>query len=156
MAARKCEFCGDRLPADARPNRKYCSDDCRRGRTKTPSADELGPVTAGTEEAIAEAIKEKRLGAIDAGAIAAIRVLARKIDTETTMREYCLAYADEQKGGARPKPPPMDGVSIPTYLNYCVQLGLVPGGRKGLPGPKEAGGGRKLGGHLAAVEKPTA
>lgn len=156
---RRCEFCGDTLPADARPNRKFCDDDCRKSRTRAPEPETtLGEISAGTETAIAEAYKEKRLGPMDAGAVAAIRVLARKIDEAEARWRYCLEFAQwaKENGATPPKPPPMDTVSMPVYLNYCNALGLAPAGRAGLPGPKEAGRASKLGGHLSAVKKPGA
>lgn len=132
MPRRKCAFCGDQLPADARSNRKFCDDDCKRGRTKAPdAAADLGPVAAATEEAIAEGKATKRIGPLDAGAVAALRVLARKVDLDL----------------------PSDNVSLPTYLSYCKALGLIPAARAE-GGPKGDGGGRKLGGHLAAVPRP--
>lgn len=160
MAKRRCEFCTAALPAGARSNKRYCDEDCRRGRTKAPPAEvvEVGLIAAGTEESIEQATKEKRLGPIDAGAVAALRVLARKIDEEQARWDYCLKYAEwaVANGERPPKPPPIDNVSWAVYLNYCQALGLVPAGRKGLPGPKEEGSGRKLGGHLSAVKKPGA
>lgn len=157
---RRCEFCTADLPADSRPNKRYCDDDCRRGRTRAPEPEvaEIGEITAGTEKAIAKATEEKRLGPMDAGAVAAIRVLARKIDESEARWDYCLRYAEwaVENGAPPPKPPPMDNVSIPVYLNYCNALGLAPAGRAGLPGPKEAGRATKLGGHLSAVRKPGA
>lgn len=159
--ARRCEFCSAPLPKDARPNRKFCGDDCRKGRLPKPAAAELdvevGAVLAATETAIAAAEKEKRLTAFDAGALATIRVLARKIDEEQDRWDYCLSWNDEQPEGSRPKPPAMDNVSIPTYLRYCESLGLTPAGRGRIPGASKGGtGGNRLGSHLAAVRKPQA
>lgn len=168
MARRTCGFCKAPLPADARPNRKYCDDDCKRGRppraTEPAAGDdvddvddvELGEVARGTETAIAQARTDKRITALDGGTVAAIRVLARKIDEEQARWDYCLAFADWHAGDkVPPKPPTVDNVSIPTYLRYAESLGLTPAGRGRIPGaPKEGGAGGKLGGHLSAVKKP--
>lgn len=160
---RRCEFCGTALPKDARANRKFCDDDCRRGRVPRPVAlpdpeVKLRPVLAATEEAIAEAKQKKRIGVMDAGALAAIRVLARKIDEEQDRWDYCMEWAEYGRGGEDPppKPPPMDNVSIPIYLKFCESLGLTPAGRGRIPGgtPKEAGGGSTLGNLSEGVPRP--
>lgn len=155
-SARRCEFCRSALPKDARANRRYCSDDCRKGRTRKPERAEpereLGPVAAGLEVAIAEATQGTRLTKADAGAVAAARVLARRIDEEAERWDYCLAWAaDAARQGERPKPPPADNVSLSAFLNYCSALGLTPAARKATPDQKGAGRGRKLDRHLAAV-----
>lgn len=162
-AKRRCAFCDAALPKDARPNRKFCDEDCRRGRVRPtllpdPKV-ELGPVQAATEEAIDKAKQEKRIGVMDAGALAAIRVLARKIDEEQERWDYCLEWAEYGRGeggGPPPKPPAMDNVSIPTYLRYCESLGLTPAGRGRIPGgtPREAGGGGKLGNLTGSIPRP--
>lgn len=132
--ARRCEFCTKPLPKDARPNRKFCDDDCRRGRSKaTAEVVELrGEVLTALEQSIAEAKRTKRLDDLDASAVAAARVLARKIDQEQDRWEFCMAWQSEERaeGRARPKPPPIDNVSLPTYLRYLESLGLTPSGRK--------------------------
>lgn len=162
MARRTCAFCKTALPSDSRPNRKYCDDDCRRGRAPRAAApdavDELGPVARGTEDAITKAKTEKRIGDLDGGTVAAIRVLARKIDEEQARWDYCLAFTEWHAGDkVPPKPPTVDNVSIPTYLRYAESLGLTPAGRGRIPGaPKEGGSVSKLGGHLNAVKKPGA
>lgn len=162
MADRRwCEFCGDDLPEGARPNRKYCDDDCRKGRPKNPTPDEVedfGEVRTATEEAIAKAKEERRLGALDAGAVAAIRVVARKIDEEQARWDYALEWAQLNPGAAGgPKPPSHDNVSISAYLKYCESLGLTPAGRGRIADgkPSEAGGtGGTLHQLADAVPKP--
>lgn len=69
----------------------------------------------------------------DKGAVAALKFLARKIDTEDQMRDLVL----ERAGEDNVKPPPLDNVSIPTYLKYCEALGLTPAAR-GAAGSKAA------------------
>lgn len=61
----------------------------------------------------------------DKGAIAALKFLARKIDTEDHLRDLVL----ERAGEDNVKPPPLDNVSIPTFLKYCEALGLTPAAR---------------------------
>lgn len=143
---RRCEFCKSKLPDGARTNQKFCDADCRRGRTKTPTVEEiaeLGSLTEATEKAIAEAKSKSLLGPLDGGAVAAIRVLARKIDDEAIRWDYCVEWAQHnpgEKGG--PKPPTTDNVSLPTYLRYCESLGLTPAGRGRIAGaqPKDGDG----------------
>lgn len=84
-----------------------------------------------TEAALSAA---SHLTALDKGAVAALRVLARKIDTESELRELALEHAAERKE----KPPPVDNVSIPTYLKFCESLGLTPAGRARLTQKKPA------------------
>lgn len=145
---RKCAFCKTPLPADAHRARKYCDDYCRRGKPRPVEPVEeqlLGDVQAATEEAIDAA---DHLTKKDAGAIAALRYLARKIDTESALREMALQYADEHET----KPPPVDNVSVPTYLKYCESLGLTPAGRaKLVEKAGEASGGSQGSGTLSGI-----
>lgn len=148
-ARRRCAFCSKPLPKNARPNRKFCDADCRAGRTAEPAV-ELGPVAAETERSIAAA--GDILTDHDKGAVATLRFLARKIDTEAELRDLALKAASED--GA--KPPPVDNVSIPTYLKFCESLGLTPAGRAKLAAAKKPEGGKsgsKLG-RLSSVPKP--
>lgn len=92
-------------------------------------------ISDATERAIAAA--SSHLTDMDAGALEALRALARKIDTEQALRDLALESAEENKS----KPPAVDNVSIPTYLKYCESLGLTPVGRKTL-GEKKATGGK--------------
>lgn len=130
---------------------------------------ELGEVEGALEEAIVQAREEKRIGVMDAGALAAVRVLARKIDEEQARWDYCFEWAERWTEWSRaegdlddgpppqpPKPPPMDNVSLPTFLRYCESLGLTPAGRGRIPGgpAKEGGGGGKLSGLVGGIPRP--
>ena len=95
----------------------------------------MDDVVTATEQSIAAAT---HLTPLDDGALAALRVLAFKIDTEYLLREKALEYAE----AAGEKPPPADNVSIPTYLKYCESLGLTPAGRAKLKPAKETEGGK--------------
>lgn len=179
MAKRRCEFCDEPLPKDARANQKFCDADCRRGRLRSEpdeaevEGDEIlvGEVEAGLDEALKEA--GDAIGPLDAGTVAAARVLARKIDEEQARWEYCLEWAelwvawlreveadpdyDEPPPKSPPKPPPADNVSISVFLKYADALGLTPAARAAVPGkPKgeEGGGGSKLEGLQGGVRKP--
>lgn len=77
----------------------------------------------------------------DAGAVEALRALARKIDAWDVIVQWALEDAEQTKG-ARPAVPQNDNVSISAYLKYCDQLGLSPVGRKAL-GVKDGGGSGK-------------
>jgi len=79
---------------------------------------------------------------LDAGAVEAMRALARKIDAW----DVIVQWAAEDASEGRPLVPANDNVSISAYLKYCDQLGLSPAGRKLLDLKKE----RALG-KLAAV-----
>lgn len=94
----------------------------------------IGPLERATNAAVRSAA---HLTDADKGAIAALKYLARKIDTEDELRE--LALDAQVEDGDRSKPPPLDNVSVPTYLRYCVALGLTPGGRGRLPEKKPEG-----------------
>lgn len=100
-----------------------------------------GPVdmVAATEKSLDAA--KSVLTDMDAGAVEALRALARKIDAWDQIVEWALDDADETKGG-RPTVPQNDNVSISAYLKYCDQLGLTPTGRKAL-GVKDGGEGGK-------------
>jgi hypothetical protein len=104
-------------------------------------------VVDATERAIAAAT---HLTPMDDGAVETLRTLARKIDTEQTLRDLALDYAEEHGQ----KPPSVDNVSIPTYLKYCESLGLTPAGRERFTKKDSEGAGGKLG-KLKAVPKPT-
>lgn len=100
-----------------------------------------GPVNmvAATEKSIEAGAAH--LTDADAGAIEALRALARKIDAWDVIVEWALDDAALTKG-ARPAVPQNDNVSISAYLKYCDQLGLSPVGRKAL-GVKDGGAGGK-------------
>ena len=90
------------------------------------SADGLDLVEQ-TEVAIAAA---SHLTDMDAGAVEALRALARKIQAWDVIVEWALDDAAES--GSRPSVPQNDNVSLSAYLKYCDQLGLSPAGRKSL------------------------
>jgi hypothetical protein len=94
-------------------------------------------ITEATERAIRAA---SHLTDMDAGAVETLRYLARKIETESELREIALRYAEEYDQ----KPPHVDNVSVPTYLKYCDALGLTPAARlRFVDGkPKEGPGGK--------------
>jgi hypothetical protein len=78
-----------------------------------------------TETAIAAA---GHLTDMDAGAVEALRALARKIQAWDQIVQFAL----DDAGGDRPSVPQNDNVSLSAYLKYCDQLGLSPAGRKSL------------------------
>lgn len=69
----------------------------------------------------------------DAGAIAAARALAAKIDAWDLIVDWALE--DVAESGARPKVPAHDNASLPSYLKYLEALQLVPPVAKAKPGP---------------------
>jgi hypothetical protein len=96
-----------------------------------------GSLAEETDRAIAAA----DLSDSDAGAVEAIRILARKIDAEAELREAYIAW-QRDRGEERPKPLQLDNVSIPAYLKYAESLGLTPAGRSRLiEKRKETAGG---------------
>lgn len=101
----------------------------------------MGDVREALDEAVAAA---KHLGPLDAGAIAAARALADKIDAWDVIVEWALDDANQEGDGARPKVPANDNTSLPTFLRYCDSLGLTPAGRTKLEPAKEDGAGGKL------------
>lgn len=97
---------------------------------RKPKAVAPQSISESTERAIAAA---DHLTDMDAGAVETLRYLAVKIDTEERLRERALEYAAAHDE----KPPPLDNVTIPTYLKYCLALGLVPESRSKLDGGKQ-------------------
>ena len=97
--------------------------------------DELDLINA-TEKSIVAA----RLGDIDAGAVEALRALARKIQAWDQIVEFALDDATQSE--SRPSVPQNDNVSLSAYLKYCDQLGLSPAGRKSLDLKTEKAGGK--------------
>lgn len=77
----------------------------------------------------------------DAGAVQAMRELARKIDAWDVVVGFALEDIEGVKG-ARPAVPQNDNVSLSAYLKYCDQLGLTPAGRKTLDMKKASGVGK--------------
>ena len=112
--------------------------------------DEFGdlgtPVLDATEAAIAAA---SHLTLMDAGAIEALRALARKIDAWDQIVAWAVEDAGEREG-ARPLVPANDNVSIPSYLKFCESLGLTPAGRVRLA-DKASGPAARAGSKLASV-----
>ncbi|MBT1630441.1 terminase small subunit [Curtobacterium flaccumfaciens] len=80
-----------------------------------------------TEKAFAAA---SHLTDADAGSMAALLALARKIDAWDVIVGW--AFEDASEDESRPKIPSNDNVSIATYLKGCEQLGLTPSGRAAL------------------------
>lgn len=98
-------------------------------------------VLAETNRSIDHAITGKTLDADKhAGPIAALRVLARRIDEGDALMAIMLRLSRD----AKVKPPAIDNVSIPTYLKYCEAMGLTPAAEKPEPAKPEgsAGGGK--------------
>ncbi|TFD58044.1 hypothetical protein E3T43_07295 [Cryobacterium sp. Hh7] len=75
-------------------------------------------------------IEAAGLKPIDAGAVEALRALARKIQAWDVIVEFALDDAAQSE--SRPSVPQNDNVSISAYLKYCDQLGFTPAGRKAL------------------------
>ena len=88
-----------------------------------------------------DSISAGQFTAVDAGALEALRALARKIQAWDVIVEFALDDATQSE--SRPSVPQNDNVSLSAYLKYCDQLGLTPAGRKALD-MKKAGPGGKL------------
>ena len=88
-----------------------------------------------------DSISAGQFTAVDAGALEALRALARKIQAWDVIVEFALDDAPQSM--SRPSVPQNDNVSLSAYLKYCDQLGLTPAGRKALD-MKKAGPGGKL------------
>lgn len=136
MTERECAHCGDQFTARHRDHR-YCSRACRR--SPKQAAPHLGGVVTATEKAIKAA---KHLTDMDLGAVAALRVLARKLD----------ALDSEDVTSLEDLKAKFDNVTLPTYLKYCESLGLTPAGRSRVPQKKEAASGTL--GKLRSVPRP--
>src|SRR5690349_7475146 len=108
----------------------------------------MGELADATEAAIAAA---SHLTDEDAGAVEALRSLARKIDVWDVIVEWANDEAADLD--ARPRVPQNDNVSLPTYLKFCESLGLTPAGRTKLAEKKPEAKGGKLRG-LSSVPKP--
>lgn len=90
-------------------------------------------VQEATERSIAAAA---HLTELDAGAVAALRALANKIDHWDDVVD--AAYGQNEDGKL---PVPMhDNTSIPTFLKYCETLRLTPASRGVTVGESEAKG----------------
>lgn len=132
MTDRQCELCGTSF-TPAHKAHRFCSTQHRRhaAREKRKVRPRFGEVAAATEKAIKAAT---HLTDMDLGAVAALRVLAVKIDgiaseTVTTLDEFKARF---------------DNVTLPTYLKYCEALGLTPSGRGGVKSEKGGRGGKLL------------
>lgn len=66
----------------------------------------------------------------DAGAVAALCALARKIDAWDEIVDLAMEQAAESE--RKPTVPAHDNTSLPTFLRYCESLGLTPGTRRAL------------------------
>jgi len=86
------------------------------------------PVLDATVASVEDARSRGQLNASDAGAVAALLALARKIDAQDEYFEALTESAAENNS----RPPSVDNVSLPTYLKYCDSLGLTPSGRERL------------------------
>jgi hypothetical protein len=85
-------------------------------------------VAAFIVETVSEALERslrnaKHLRARDAGAVAAARALAKKIDAWDVIVGWALEDAVDKKG--RPAVPQNDNVSIASFLKYLDALGLI-------------------------------
>lgn len=104
----------------------------------------MGDVRAAFDEAVAAA---SHLTKMDAGAVAAARALADKIDAWDVIVQWAL---DDAGDDGRPSVPANDNVALPTFLKYAESLGLTPAGRlKAVAPKKEEDAGGKLGKLLA-------
>jgi hypothetical protein len=104
-------------------------------------------IATATDRAIEAAT---HLTVMDQGAVETLRFLAKKIDTEETLRDMALEWAAEDE---KRRPPSVDNVSIPTYLKFCESLGLTPAGRVRLDGEKKGNAGGKLA-SLSPIKRP--
>jgi hypothetical protein len=95
----------------------------------------MGAVVDATGVSVAAAGHLDREGK-DAGAIAALLALARKIDDYDTVIDHIMEQI-EMDPESKIRPPASDNVSLPTYLKYCESLGLTPGGRGELAAGKK-------------------
>ena len=103
------------------------------------------PVLDATVASVEDARRRGQIGASDAGAVAALLALARKIDMQDEYFQALAELAEENNS----RPPSVDNVSLPTYLKYCDSLGLTPSGRERLSDKPAAPGGKL--GRLQAI-----
>jgi hypothetical protein len=86
-----------------------------------------------------------------AGAVEAIRALARKIDAWDTLVQWAMEDIEDVRG-ARPAVPQNDNVSLASYLKYSEALGLTPAAQNMIPRKADAPtAAKKRGGALASV-----
>ena len=84
---------------------------------------------------------------MDAGAVAAARSLADKIDAWDVIVDW--AMEDAAESDSRPAVPQNDNVALPSFLKYCESLGLTPAGRARLSEKKQ----ETTGGTLASLQQ---
>lgn len=87
----------------------------------------MGSVVDATNASVAAA-SHLDVDGKDAGAIAALLAVARKIDDLDTIIDAVMETI-EREPESNVKMPPADNVSLPTYLKYCEALGLTPSSR---------------------------
>jgi hypothetical protein len=109
----------------------------------------VGDVRDALDVAVAAAT---HLTKMDAGAVAAARALADKIDAWDVIVDWAMEDAAESE--SRPRVPQNDNVSLSALLKYLESLGLTPAGRaangKPTTTPKEDQGGKLGKLHLLA------
>lgn len=84
----------------------------------------------------------------DDGAIAALLVLAQKIDDLADVKAG--VSGDGELVEERRRPQQLDNVSMPTFLKFCDALGLTPAGRRALA-EKKTGGAAESGGGISGL-----
>ncbi len=103
-------------------------------------------VVEATETALAAAYRDKKLLPADAAAVAALRVLAKKVDALADVEAGVNALGELVEG--KKNPYQLDNVTVPTFLKYLDALGLTPAGRRALAVASKSpeGGGGTRGG----------
>lgn len=110
------------------------------------------PILDATVEAINAADHLKgTAGKQYAGAIEAVKALARKIDAWDVIVQWAIEDAFDGERGARPAVPQNDNVSLASYLKYMDTLGLTPAAQNAIPKKGAAEAPKKRGGSLASV-----
>ncbi|TDW31012.1 terminase small subunit [Cryobacterium psychrophilum] len=87
----------------------------------------MSTVVEATEISVQAASHLDRTGK-DAGAVAAILALARKIDDWDAVVDHIMEQI-AMDPESKMRPPGVDNSSLPTYLKFCESLGLTPGSR---------------------------
>jgi len=103
----------------------------------------VGTVLDATTASIEAARAANQLLPQDEGAVAALLVLAEKIDGLADQKAGVTE--DGELVEERKRPQQLDNVTVPTFLKYCDALGLTPAGRKALAEKKRGATGGKLG-----------
>lgn len=105
----------------------------------SPAADPVTVLDA-TNRSIAKAVEGGILDSdLAAAPIAALRVLAQRIDDADTLADFLAIYATDNNL----RPPSQDNVSIPTFLKYCEALGLTVVVAKAAPAKGGVSGGQQ-------------